>query len=52
MQGQISVTTGQGDQAASCQLVGLTDSLSAGQRVALTFQFTNSGALTLDVPVH
>jgi copper(I)-binding protein len=51
-QDQISVPTGGGAEAASCELIDLDRPLVPGERVALTFQFTNAGALTLDVPVH
>jgi copper(I)-binding protein len=49
---EISVPTGGGQEDATVQLLGLTDALTPGQRVALTFQFTGAGSLTLDVPVH
>lgn len=51
-QDQISIpTTGTGEDA-SVELIDLTQSLRPGQRVSMTFQFTNAGSLTLDVPVH
>lgn len=48
----ISLTTNPNRIDAAAQLVGITDTMSPGERVPMTFHFSSAGSLTLQVPVR
>lgn len=48
----ISLTTDPNRIDAMAQLMGITDTISPGERVPMTFHFRSAGSVTLQVPVR